>query len=128
MAMNFDVGFCRYHGHFAGTACYECSRFKPIVSGQTFGPRFDTREECEAWIKAQQAKDDPVNSPPHYTGDVECIDGIKSALGPEGFKAFCRGNALKYAWRAGKKGSEAEDMQKASWYSRMAAGDDPRAK
>lgn len=68
-----------------------------------------------------------VNSPIHYTPDeIECIDGIKAALGHEGFAQFCRGNAMKYVWRAGRKSDRREDMQKAIWYSRMAIGDDPR--
>lgn len=70
---------------------------------------------------------DPVNSPSHYiTGEIECIDGIRAALGLEGFQAFCRGNSIKYLWRAGQKGDFAEDLQKSVWYTRMATGDDPR--
>jgi hypothetical protein len=70
---------------------------------------------------------DNVNRPAHYnTGGIETIDAIREALGDEGFKAMCRGNALKYIWRAPHKGREAEDYKKAIWYLRMAAGDDPR--
>jgi hypothetical protein len=32
---------------------------------------------------------------------------------------FCRGNAMKYLWRAGEKGGpeqEVEDLKKARWY------------
>lgn len=57
-----------------------------------------------------------VNHPPHYQGKVECIDAIESALGPDGFVAYCRGNALKYTFRAGRKGDAAEDLAKAAWY------------
>lgn len=59
---------------------------------------------------------DMVNHPPHYQGKVECIDAIESALGPDGFAAYCRGNAIKYAFRAGKKGPMALDIAKAGWY------------
>ena len=60
---------------------------------------------------------DMVNSPPHYNqGEIECIDAIKAALGEEGFKAYCRGNALKYTWRANHKGNHDQDVQKAIWY------------
>ena len=70
---------------------------------------------------------DAVNSPSHYRqGDIECIDAIRAALGEDGFRAFCIGNAIKYHWRADHKGKRAEDLAKAVWYSRMAAGDDPR--
>lgn len=68
-----------------------------------------------------------VNSPDHYNGGgVETIDGIRAALGDEAFLAYCRGNALKYIWRAPLKGKPIEDLHKAIWYLRMAAGDDPR--
>lgn len=67
---------------------------------------------------------DMVNSPPHYTdGGIEAIDYIAAKLGPDGFKAYCVGNALKYISRAGKKGSAKEDLSKAIWYLRRAGGD-----
>ena len=66
--------------------------------------------------------DDPVNHPSHYcTGDIECIDAIASALGHDGLIAFCRGNAIKYLWRAGRKGDMEEDLRKAAWYCERAA-------
>lgn len=59
-----------------------------------------------------------VDRPAHYQTEkgVECIDAIEAALTPEQFAGFCMGNALKYLWRAGKKGSAAEDLAKADWY------------
>ena len=70
------------------------------------------------------AKPDMVNSPPHYTdGGIETIDFIRAKLGPDGFKAYCVGNAMKYISRAGKKGSAKEDLSKAVWYLRRAGGD-----
>ena len=72
---------------------------------------------------------DTVNQPSHYTGkgDIECIDALRSALGEDNFvHGFCLGNAIKYIWRAGRKGSFTEDIRKAIWYLRMAVGDDPR--
>ncbi len=68
-----------------------------------------------------KADADPVNHPAHYTsGEIECIDAILSALGPDGFQAFCRGNVIKYAWRADKKGKLGEDLAKAAWYAAKA--------
>ncbi len=68
---------------------------------------------------------DPVNHPSHYTnGEIECIDAIRVALGRDGFIAYCRGNAIKYMWRAGLKGDAAEDMRKAAWYATR-AGNEP---
>ena len=59
---------------------------------------------------------DPVNHPDHYQGKVECIDAIKAALGDDGFVAHCRGTAMKYIYRAGRKGESVEDLRKAAWY------------
>lgn len=66
--------------------------------------------------------DDPVNHPAHYThsGEIECIDAIRAALGDEGFIAFCRGNALKYLWRCEHKGHTEQDLLKAEWYVKQA--------
>lgn len=55
---------------------------------------------------------DNVNHPSHYTGHpsgVECIQ-ITEHMN------FCRGNAMKYLWRAGAKGNAIEDLKKARWY------------
>ena len=63
-------------------------------------------------------KEDNVNSPTHYTqGNVECIDAIESALGIDGFKAFLRGQIIKYQWRIGLKHSASEDNLKSIWYA-----------
>lgn len=68
-------------------------------------------------------KADMVNNPPHYQTDngIECIDAIRAALGRVGFIAYCRGNAIKYGWRAGKKDETAQDLRKAAWYLERAA-------
>jgi hypothetical protein len=58
---------------------------------------------------------DMVNNPPHYTSlrtgsfPLEAIDVT------EHFN-FCRGNVIKYVWRAGLKGPALEDLRKARWY------------
>lgn len=55
---------------------------------------------------------DPVNHPSHYTSHpsgVECITVTEHMT-------FNLGNAVKYIWRAGEKGSLVEDLQKAQWY------------
>jgi len=60
---------------------------------------------------------DPVNHPQHYTsGEIECIDAIRAALGPDQFAGFLRGNVLKYLWRCEHKGKAFEDLAKANWY------------
>jgi len=68
-----------------------------------------------------------VVSPPHYnSGEVECIDAIKSFLGDESFNAYCLGQVVKYVWRAGKKDCYATDLSKAKFYLACALGEDPR--
>jgi len=59
---------------------------------------------------------DPVNHPAHYQrpDGMECIE--LAELLP-----FCEGNAIKYLWRAGQKGSLLEDLQKALWYAKRAS-------
>lgn len=55
-----------------------------------------------------------VTHPSHYTdGGIETITYIDA----KGLN-FCRGNAVKYISRAGKKdpAKEIEDLQKAVWY------------
>lgn len=59
-----------------------------------------------------------VDHPQHYAGEIECIDAIKAALTEEEFRGFCKGNAMKYIWREGKKGNAAIDIMKADWYLR----------
>lgn len=57
-------------------------------------------------------KHDPVHHPKHYKSHpsgVECIEVTEHMN-------FCRGNAMKYIWRAGEKGNELEDLEKAKWY------------
>ena len=86
-------------------------------------------------IMSKQDSTSAVNRPSHYNqGDVECIDGLRSALGDDEFAGFCRGNVIKYLWRAGKKSdSESQDLDKAMWYMSMmlhvkGLGPDPRKK
>lgn len=70
-----------------------------------------------AWSGKEEAADDPVNRPSHYThGGIECIDALKSVLTPQEFRGFLKGNAIKYLWRSNHKGKHDEDVSKADWY------------
>ena len=70
---------------------------------------------------------DMINQPPHYMhGQIECIDAMIAAFGLEAVRMYCRIAAFKYQWRADHKGSPKQDLEKAVWYLRFAAGDDPR--
>lgn len=55
-----------------------------------------------------------VDHPAHYGGKDNPYEAIKviEAWGLD----FCLGNTVKYISRAGKKGSEVEDLEKAVWY------------
>jgi hypothetical protein len=83
----------------------------------------------EAWRRVleeptPEPRFDPVERPAHYAaGAIECADAIAVAIAdePDALVAWCRGNAIKYLWRAGKKGHAAEDLRKAIWYIDRAA-------
>lgn len=82
---------------------------------------YRTMQACLAEQDSPQA--DFVNQPPHYRqGDVECIDAIQSALTPEEFRGYCKGNSLKYIWREKHKGQD-ESLKKAIWYLNRALGE-----
>lgn len=59
---------------------------------------------------------DPVNHPDHYqrADGMECIELVE-------LLPFCEGNAIKYLWRAGRKGAALEDLRKALWYAERAS-------
>lgn len=61
------------------------------------------------------APQDMVNHPPHYEGNIECIDAMLDSQGAEAVKDFCICNAFKYIWRHRKK-NKVEDIKKAKWY------------
>ncbi len=61
--------------------------------------------------------EDMVYRPSHYTqGGVETIDAIKASLTTDGFRAYCKGNVMKYVWRYENKGKPLQDLQKACTY------------
>lgn len=59
-----------------------------------------------------------IDQPLHYTSseNVECIEAIQAALGNQAFIDYCRGNAMKYLWRARLKDSLANNVRKAQYY------------
>lgn len=58
-------------------------------------------------------KPDMVNHPPHYTrGKIEHIDVIDAFFKEN----YYLGQVFKYTMRAGHKGNEIEDLEKAKWY------------
>ncbi|WP_251455335.1 DUF3310 domain-containing protein [Veillonella intestinalis] len=70
-------------------------------------------------IAQNKAKVDMVHSPSYYKLrglDIESVDVIRSVLSDEEYKGWCKGNALKYLFRAGKKDDEVQDLSKCSVY------------
>lgn len=69
---------------------------------------------------------DTIKNPSRYKLDgldIEAIDVIEAVLGKDGFKAHCRGCALKYLLRADKK-NRTEDLKKARVYLNWEIDDD----
>ena len=61
-----------------------------------------------------------VKHPAHYTAyPVEVIDMIRAILGDDGFRSYCLGNEIKYRMRAGLKGDQQEDFEKAMQYKKF---------
>lgn len=59
----------------------------------------------------EESAPDAVRHPNHYTWlpGIECIDVARHF-------PYCLGAAIKYIWRAGRKGDEIEDLEKAREY------------
>ena len=68
---------------------------------------------------------DPINHPSHYTNGPKCqhCGNVIEAIDVTKHFGFCLGNAVKYIWRAGLKGSKDEDLKKALWYLKQAQKD-----
>lgn len=72
-------------------------------------------EDC--LIPIVEPAPDNISHPAHYTdGGIGTIDYIGAKLTAEEFQGYCKGNALKYISRAGKKGEASEDIDKAIVY------------
>ena len=71
---------------------------------------------------------DAVHHPQHYTLPgltIESVDVIRAVLTPEEFKGWCKGNALKYSLRAGRKdpAKEVQDLAKAGVFLSWITGE-----
>jgi hypothetical protein len=75
----------------------------------------DNESDAGSWAEALAFKD--AINPDHYkAGGIEAIDYIQAKLSPKEFAGYCRGNALKYISRAGRKDSVEQEVRKAIWY------------
>lgn len=72
----------------------------------------------ENFTKNYEYIKDNINHPEHYQGKHECIDIMRVLFGDEAVKGFCKCNAFKYRFRAGKKeeNTAEQDIKKAEWY------------
>ena len=75
-----------------------------------------------------ETMNDAVHHPAHYTLPgltVESVDVIRAVLTPEEFKGWCKGNALKYSLRAGRKdpAKEVQDLAKAGVFLSWITGE-----
>lgn len=60
----------------------------------------------------------------HYqTKGAECIDIMRDILTVEEFEGYCKGNVIKYLYRAGDKQDKQRDLKKAADYASMLAFD-----
>ena len=83
---------------------------KGVIS---FEIKADEELDCVFFDGSKQ--NDPVNSPSHYVGKIECIDYLRDKLTQEEFTGFCMGNVLKYSSRWRKKDG-IQDLKKAKVY------------
>lgn len=66
-------------------------------------------------LLASKQEVDAVNHPKHYQlpSERESIDVMREILTEEEFRGWCKGNALKYIFREGKKDDAVQDIKKA---------------
>lgn len=69
--------------------------------------------DCEDFILASE-----TSHPNRYGGDstYECIKVLKEWMSTDEYRGFCRGNAIKYLCRLGKKDDPKKELDKAKTY------------
>lgn len=87
-----------------------------------------TPDVSVAEVKPTGTMNDAVHHPSHYTLPgltIESVDVIRAVLTPEEFKGWCKGNALKYSLRAGRKDptKEVQDLAKAGVFLSWITGE-----
>lgn len=95
---------------------------KPVVTA------VPTMGVSVADVKSTDTMNDAVHHPSHYTLPgltIESVDVIRAVLTPEEFKGWCKGNALKYSLRAGRKDptKEVQDLAKAGVFLSWITGE-----
>ena len=87
-----------------------------------------TIDESVTEDKPTKIMNDAVHHPLHYNLPgltIESVDVIRAVLTPEEFKGWCKGNALKYSLRAGRKdpAKEVQDLAKAGVFLSWITGE-----
>lgn len=81
--------------------------------GKTFPVELGHYMEISDLLSRQEG--DAVNHPKHYQlpSGRESVDVMREILTEEEFRGWCKGNALKYIFREGKKDDAVQDIKKA---------------
>lgn len=108
--MNSICNYCKHSYVSTVTECVECYKLDLCISNNLFEPIDKPMGECNEVDYVFEEKE-MVNHPSHYTQGIEAIDYIESHK-----MNFCIGNVIKYITRAKHKGTELQDLKKASWY------------
>lgn len=98
------------------------------IEPKPVGDEAPTIGESVTEVKPMKMMNDAVHHPQHYTLPgltVESVDVIRAVLTPEEFKGWCKGNALKYSLRAGRKdpAKEVQDLAKAGVFLSWITGE-----
>lgn len=89
----------------AALAGVDYATVKGFARGDIKRPVGKTVEKLQACVGETPArelnKDDQVAAPSHYRqGQIECIDAIRESMSAYDFAGYCKGNVIKYTWRA----------------------------
>ena len=71
-------------------------------------------------VAPKLSKEEQIAAPSHYRqGQIECIDAIRESMSAGDFAGYCKGNVIKYTWRAhNHKESPVVHLNKAQDYLR----------
>ena len=106
--MNDKCNYCKYAHISITQENMECRNLDLCIDNSLFDP-------VDEWLGTsyifEEKEKEMVNHPSHYNQGIEAIDYIESHK-----MNFNIGNVIKYVTRAKHKGTELQDLKKASWY------------
>lgn len=98
--------------------CY-CNELAPyaipdaaVICGRCMDAGASPRTAQDVTRPVAGVEHDPVTSPAHYTWHPSGIEQIQVSE----HMTFNLGAAVKYIWRAGRKGDAIQDLRKAAWH------------